>query len=189
MKQIVLLFLLGSFAFISNAQTQLSTQASSQSKSGSSPKPKNESTLNDKFPKAAEWPSFRRDGTLEARSPLKGSITKPEIVWKQFVGALESRIVIEPGSGKTKLDLPGEAVKPGADTIALSDFVPIPKTPEEDNSSLTSTYADVLPQYPGKEKLEFESAFDKKMTNGQWAPSAGVCFGMNLTGIGVQSVS
>ena len=84
----------------------------------------------------------------------------------------------EPGSGKTNLDLPGEAVKPGADTIALSDFVPVPKTPEEDNSSLTSTYADVLPQYPGKEKLEFESAFDKKMTNGQWAPSAGVCFGM-----------
>ena len=109
MKQFVLLFMLGSFAFISNAQTQGNSQASSQSKSMSSPKPKSESTLNGKFPKAVEWPSFRRDGTLEARSPLKGKITNPGIVWKQFVGALESRIVIEPGSGKIKLDLPAEA--------------------------------------------------------------------------------
>ena len=178
MKQFVLLFMLGSFAFISNAQTQVNSQASSQSKSASSPKSKSESTLNGKFPKAGEWPSFRREGTLEAHSPLRGKITKPGIAWKQFVGALESRIVVEPGTGKTTLDLPAEAVNPGTDTIALSDFVPIPKTPEEDNSSLTSTYADILPQYPGKEKLEFESAFDKKMTNGQWAPSAGVCFGM-----------
>ena len=150
MKQFVLLFMLGSFAFISNAQTQ-NAQASSQSKSASSPKPKSESRLTPNFPKRWNGHPFDVMGHWRACSPLKGKITQPGIAWEQFVGALETWIVIEPGSGKTKSDLPAEAVKPGIDTIALSDFVPIPKTPEEDNSSLTSTYADVLPQYPGKE--------------------------------------
>lgn len=170
MKQIVVLFISGFFLLISaSAQDQLNPSGGITGKSN----------VNGKFPKAGEWPSFRRDGTLEAHSPLRGKITKPVVAWKQFVGALESRVVIEPGTGKTKLSLPGdEAPSRKADTIALADFVPVPRSPEEDNSSLTSTYADVLPEYPGKEKLEFESAFDKPMVNGQWAESSGVCYGM-----------
>ena len=179
MKQFVLLFMLGSFAFISNAQTQVNAQASSQSKSAPAPKSKSESTLNGKFPKAGEWPSFRRTGSQEAYSPLRGKITNPVVVWKQFAGALESLVVVEPGNGNNQINLPGEEVKITAkDSIIKTDFIPTPKTPEEDNNmhSVSSTYADILPDYPGKEKLEFESAFDKPMTNGQWAYCVGRCF-------------
>jgi hypothetical protein len=131
------------------------------------------------FPKSGEWPCMRRTGTLEAHSPLRGNITKPGIVWKQFVGAIESLIVVEPGEQNTKLNLPGEELKAQApgDSINRVDFIPIPKSAEEDNnmSSVSTTYADILPEYPGKEKIEFESAFAKPMTNGQWAYCVGRC--------------
>jgi hypothetical protein len=170
MKQIVLLFILGSFAFIGSAQGQITPSASTSDKF----------VTGNTFPKPGEWPSFRRSGTLEAHSPLRGNISRlPVIAWKQFVGALESRIVVEPSSGNVKLSLPDDETKsPASDSIALADFIPRPRNPEEDNSSLTSTYADVLPEYHGKEKLEFESAFDKAMKNGQWAESAGICYAM-----------
>ena len=32
-----------------------------------------------------------------------------------------------------------------------------------------------FPKYPGKEKLEFESAFNKTMINGEWALCVGRC--------------
>ena len=108
-----------------------------------------------KFPKPGEWPSLRRNGTLQARSPLKGNITQPAIVWKQFVGAMESLVVVETTDKNTKLSLPGEETKPldPADTITMADYIPVPKNEEEDNSSRNFTYADVLPEYPGKEML------------------------------------
>lgn len=130
------------------------------------------------FPIAGEWPAFRRDGTLQAHSPLKGNMTKPKIVWKQFVGGLESRIILETGSGDMQLTLPGdEDISSPADSIALADFIPTPRRPEELNTlnTFTATLADVLPE-PGKEKLEFESTFNKPLTNGQYARCFGRCF-------------
>ena len=166
MKHTLLVLMLISFAGIAHAQGQ-------PSKTEVPPR------TNAKFPKPGEWPAFRRTGTLEGRSPLKGNITKPTIAWKQFVGALESRVVVESGDGKTTLKLPGDEIKiSGADSIALAEFIPIPKNEEDKNSSMTTTYADVLPEYPGKEKLEFESTFDKPMTNGQYARSFGTCYAM-----------
>ena len=82
MKKIALLCIIGSIAFIDSAKAQTT---SSQDKF----------KTQEEFPKAGEWPAFRRTGTLEGHSPLKGNITNPAIVWKQFVGALESRVVVE----------------------------------------------------------------------------------------------
>ncbi len=167
MKQVVLLFIIGSFAFTGSAQVPVNSSTKTQGQ-----------TTDNKFPKPGEWPAFRRTGTLEAHSPLRGNITKPAIVWKQFVGALESRIVVEPSEGKIKLNLPGDEIKPSipSDSIALADFIPTPKNEEDENSSWTTTFADVLPEYPGKEMLEFESTFNKPMTNGQYARTLGTCY-------------
>ncbi|HEY5748714.1 MAG TPA: hypothetical protein VIU12_21740, partial [Chryseolinea sp.] len=122
MKNTLLVLMLISFAGIAHTQGQ-------PSKTEVPPR------TNAKFPKPGEWPAFRRTGTLEGRSPLKGNITKPTIAWKQFVGALESRVVVESGDGKTTLKLPGDEIKiSGADSIALAEFIPIPKNEEDKNS-------------------------------------------------------
>ena len=131
MKKTVLLFVLGSFAFAGSAQTQVN----------SSTKALNNPSRDGTFPKPGEWPSFRRNGTLQAHSPLRGNIAKPAIIWKQFVGAMESLVVVEPGERNTKLNLPGEETEPRvpADSITMADFIPVPKNEEEDNSSRNYT--------------------------------------------------
>lgn len=134
-----------------------------------------------KFPKPEEWPSLRRTGTLEAHSPLKGKITNPEIAWKQFVGALETHVVVEPGSSNSTVELPEDATDStaiAAQDVDVETF--LPKLSAEDENRVdqtTVTYADVLPEYPGMEKFEFESAFAKTMKNGEWPPAVGRCFG------------
>lgn len=131
------------------------------------------------FPKPGEWPSLRRTGTLEARSPLKGEITNPQIAWKQYVGALETHVVVEPGQQQGTLQLSSDESEsnPSTNSIAIEDFIPKYAVEDENRAEQTTvTYADVLSQYPGKEKLEFESAFVKTMTNGQWSAAVGRCY-------------
>ena len=166
MRSLLLLFVVASFLFLAPTQAQDASKP---------PVAKKEETGRDIFPKPGEWPAYRRTGTQEGYSPLRGNITKPKIVWKQFAGAIETLLVVEPGSGKNKLSLPGDEVKlaVASDSITKADFIPTPKGPEEDTSPWNSTYADILPEYPGKEKIEFESAFGKTMTNGQWAQCIG----------------
>jgi outer membrane protein assembly factor BamB len=105
-------------------------------------------------------------------------MTKPAIVWKQFAGALESHVVVEPGDVDEQVRLPDDENESGnpAGPVPIQKF--IPKVPEEDanpSEQTNVTYADVFPEYPGKEKFEFESAFQKTMVNGQWPPSVGRC--------------
>lgn len=131
------------------------------------------------FPKPAEWPTIRRTGSLQARSPLKGKITDPAVVWKQFIGALESDVVVEPGNTETQLNLPDDETVSAnaADAVPFAEFVP--QLPVEDQNNCANeanfAYADILPEYPGKEKIEFESAFRKSMIDGQWPPCVGRC--------------
>lgn len=181
MKRILLLFMLGSFALLTSAQDQTRSSAKSTGKL------KNASGSNQpagKFPKPGEWPAFRRTGTLQSHSPLKGKMTHPAIAWKQFVGVLESRVVLEPGGKQFQLDLPNDEVrlKSASDTIATTDFNPLPKTPWEVNDIATgygsTTMVDILPEYPGKERIEFESTFFKANILGRYAPSVGRCFAM-----------
>ena len=130
------------------------------------------------FPTPEEWPAYRRDGSLQARSPAHGSIVSPRIVWQQFVGVLESQVVLEPGSGNGRLTLPMDELAPGSisASLAAGNFLPKPDLVEGEACSTTTTYADVLPDEPGKEKIEFESGFAKPTVNGQWQKCVGRCF-------------
>jgi hypothetical protein len=130
------------------------------------------------FPTPEEWPAYRRDGSLQARSPAPGSILSPRIVWKQFVGVLESQVVLEPAAAKSRLSLPPEESAPGSvsPSLAAGDFLPKPDLVEGEARSTTTTYAEVLPDEPGKEKIEFESGFAKPTVNGQWQKCVGRCF-------------
>ncbi|MBI2925318.1 MAG: VCBS repeat-containing protein, partial [Verrucomicrobia bacterium] len=115
---------------------------------------------------------------LDARSPLRGRITEPRIVWRQFVGQWESLVVIEPGARDSQLTLRDEEqiAEGAAQRYPLTAFIPAPKHEDDDNSSPNVTFADVLPNEPGKEKLEFESGFSKPTINGQWQKCVGRCF-------------
>jgi len=151
-----------------------------QEKSQSNNREQAASATEGTFPKLGEWPTLRRSGSLEARSPLKGQITKPDIAWKQFIGALETHIVVEPGDSQTQLNLPDDETTPAnaADSFPVTSF--IPELPVEEQNICANeanfTYADILPEYPGKEKIEFESAFRKPMVDGQWPKCVGRCF-------------
>ncbi len=130
------------------------------------------------FPAPEEWPAYRRDGSLQAHSPARGSIASPRLVWQQFVGVLESQVALEPGSGKNRLTLPLEeapagAVPPG---LVAENFLPQPDLVEGEARSTTTTFADVLPDELGQEKIEFESGFAKPTVNGQWQKCVGRCF-------------
>src|SRR5688572_3847434 len=99
-KKILLLGILGCWAFTSYSQAQITASAKVGDKLTSRPAKIIPAAM---FPKSGEWPCMRRTGTLEAYSPLRGNITKPGIVWKQFVGAIESLIVVEAGERNTEL--------------------------------------------------------------------------------------
>jgi outer membrane protein assembly factor BamB len=130
------------------------------------------------FPAPEEWPAYRRDGSLQAHSPARGSLVSPRIVWQQFVGVLESQVVLEPASGESRLSLPLEQVAPASipSGLAPENFLPKPDLVQGEARSTTTTYADVLPEEPGKEKIEFESGFAKPTINGQWQKCVGRCF-------------
>src|SRR5688572_20414235 len=51
------------------------------------------------FPLPGEWPCFRRDGGLTARSPASGRISEPHIVWKQSVVSLRTECIAEREQG------------------------------------------------------------------------------------------
>jgi outer membrane protein assembly factor BamB len=130
------------------------------------------------FPAPEEWPAYRRDGSLQARSPARGNIASPRIVWQQFVGVLESQVVLEPAEGKSRLALPLEesvsaSIPP---TLAPENFLPKPDLVQGEARSTTTTFADVLPDEPGREKIDFESGFAKPTVNGQWQKCVGRCF-------------
>ena len=114
MKSLLLLFVLGCFFFLAPAQAQDASKTQG-SKNGAG-----------MLPKPGEWPVYRRIGTQEGYSPLRGNITKPQIVWKQVAGAIETLVLVEPGSGKNKLTLPGDEVKLAVATASItkSDFIP-----------------------------------------------------------------
>jgi len=129
------------------------------------------------FPAPEEWPAYRRDGSLQAHSPARGRIVSPRIVWRQFVGVLEGRIVLEPAPGQRRLFLPLAEVEPGSVSpgLAEEDFLPKSDLGENELRSATTTYAGVLPGEPGLEKIEFESGFAKPTVNGQWQKCVGRC--------------
>lgn len=135
------------------------------------------------FPVAGEWPCERGRQSLLARSPLKGHLTTPRLAWKYDTGSLRTSFVVEPAAGAGSLRLPD----PNAPLAALDRGDPrwglLPPEAEVGGGrqplwrTERVTYADVRPDLPGLEKIEFESGFDLPTVSGRWQPCAGHCYG------------
>src|SRR5437870_1433868 len=112
------------------------------------------------FPRPGEWPCYRGNGRLDARSAGKGRIAQPRIAWKQFVGARETWLVVEPGQKSEILPLPTQDIHDDAGEAADPRWgLSVPLGDLEGRSqpiyrSGTVTYAHVLPEAPGLQKLE-----------------------------------
>jgi outer membrane protein assembly factor BamB len=148
----------------------------------------NGGAMNSAFPLPGEWPSYRGNNRLDGHASLRGQILQPHILWKQFVGTLDSWFVLNPGENTGKRNPAG--------SISIDVHIPLSNPPTTDASwglsrnpvvqdgaplpiAQTSTvaYAHVLPDRPGYQKLEFESGFAKPTTNGDWAHDCvGRCF-------------
>ena len=124
-----------------------------------------------------EWLCFRGNPSLDARSTARGHIRTPHIAWTNFIGTLESWLVVAPATQSSSLALPNHESNASLNALAdprwqsltgsgRGDFVPTAQT----------TFADVLPDEPGLEKLEFESGFSQPTVNGQWQDCVGRCF-------------
>lgn len=129
-----------------------------------------------------EWLAHRRDGTQQARARGQGQIRAPHVSWKHFVGQIETTLLLTPTLGAETLILAPDSTL--APCSALDDprwglappsvcvrgaCVPVENT-------VTSTYAEALPDLPGPIKFEFESGFDIPTVNGQWQDSIGRCY-------------
>ncbi len=102
---------------------------------------------------------------------LSGGIGAPQIAWKKFTGLTENQYVLQALEGEANWSAPwgptwGLAAEP-SDIAGQQSAV---------QNSTTTTYAEVLSAYPGLEKLEFESGFDKPQIDGQWQDCFGRCF-------------
>jgi len=138
------------------------------------------------FPKTGEWPCFRRDGTLQSRSPGKGTTTSPAIAWKHFVGTVETLLVVEPGPGDTALAVPGRESQAGLAEARHQRWGFSPPLGELEgrtqpvSRTFRTTYAHVLPGEPGLQKIEFESGFAKPTVDGEWDLCVGRCFAWRM---------
>lgn len=128
-----------------------------------------------RFPEPGEWPCFRRDGTQQAYTPLRGSITAPTVQWQASVGATRTLLELQPEA--TPRAVPAEVKPdPGDPRWGLAAHLgDIAGKQQRWEPSAQVTYADVLPDVPGLEKIEFESGFNKPTVNGQWQDAVGWC--------------
>ena len=133
------------------------------------------------FPASDEWNGYRGNATLDARSSLRGRITTPAIAWKHFVGAIDVLAKVEPGAGDSVVTLdptqdPGRAAEAADPRWGLAPPMgEVAGQVQAIGSSSTAAYADILPDVPGLEKLEFESGFNIPTVNGQWQKALGRC--------------
>ena len=131
---------------------------------------------------SGEWSGNRGNSTLDGRVALRGDITQPRIVWKQFVGAIETWLVATPGEASASVRTPPSDAQPLVAEVYDAAWGREPPTGELEGraqpicSSTTTAYAHVLPDARGLQKLEFESGFGIPTVNGQWQPAIGRCF-------------
>lgn len=131
------------------------------------------------FPLPGEWPCSRRDGTQQARSPLRGHITTPAIRWQFSVASQRTVLQVEPGDSAAAFAVPAglPGVNTGEPRWGLTPpLAAIAGQQQPLWHDSQTTYADVLPDVPGLEKIEFESGFAKPTVNGQWQSCVGRCF-------------
>lgn len=112
------------------------------------------------FPLPGEWPCYRRNASLDAHCPAKGRIGKPAIAWKHFIGVIETTLSVEPADGDQSLSLPVKDAPIDAGVLGDSSWGLRP--PEAEiagrrqplRHEMFCTYADVLSEAPGLEKIE-----------------------------------
>jgi len=128
------------------------------------------------FPLPGEWVQYRGNRSLDGHVQGRGKITKPTIAWKQFVGRVESTIVVEAADDPSKLKLAANAPHrhvPADEGWQRRWFDPQPQGTIEGREqplvpSSTVTYADILPDVSGMERVEFASGFALPTRNGEW---------------------
>jgi len=127
-----------------------------------------------------EWLSVRGNPRLDARSPGKGRITDPGILWKQFVGGYDTFIEIAPGAENATTSVPADTItKKSIEVLSDDRWGLTPPITLIAGSSqpwwrdTCTVYADILPDSPGLEKVSFESGFNKPTVDGQWAKCIG----------------
>ncbi len=112
------------------------------------------------FPKPGEWPCRNRNASLDARTTFKGRLTHPKIAWKHFVGVNEAVLVADPADGDAIVALPvADLADPGneAENARWGLRPPVgllQGRTQPIRSGGFHTYADVLADPPGLEKLE-----------------------------------
>jgi len=132
-----------------------------------------------KFPMAGEWGCYRRDGSQQARSPLKGKISSPKIAWKHYVGAIDTLIEAKPDDGDTRVSVPAGKLGDLSTVTNLQRWglQQPPAMIEGRRQPLRrgghTAYVDAVPDVPGLEKVEFETAFRASGTTGGWPMSSG----------------
>ena len=130
----------------------------------------------------AEWLTQRGNNSLDGHTGAKGALVAPKVVWSQFVGVFDAFVVAAPGDGPAAVPLPdndktslsGDASDGRWGLSAPPGNFEGRGQPVPGNTSVVC--ADVLPDVPGLEKVEFESGFSKPTVNGKWQPCVGRCF-------------
>ena len=135
-------------------------------------------TASARFPNDGEWTCFRRDGSQQAHSPLKGTIREPTIAWRHSIGFANALIELRPsGQAGGVTVLRGE--RGNADPV-LADArwglrAPMGLIAGRDQPvqrGTTLTYADIDRTCPGLERIVFESGFRGSGAGGAWPTSA-----------------
>lgn len=136
----------------------------------------------DQEAQSGEWPTFRRNGSLDGHAAGKGRITAPRIVWRKYVGRTETQLLVEPATAPSVLTVP-----PGSETVTRAKEVSQRRwSPDRPYGQIagqrqpilptaTETYADIFPEIPGLEKIEVASGFNLPTRNGQWEAGPARC--------------
>jgi hypothetical protein len=131
----------------------------------------------------SQWTCYRGNRSQDARAMLAGQITQPRIAWRHFVGAIQTVVAVDGGDAVSELVVPDTAsLEAGARPIDRKRWEPpVPlgslagKQQPIPYGSCTETYADVLPDSPGLEKIEFSSGFHVPLVAGRYQTTAGRC--------------
>ncbi|MDP7018057.1 MAG: PQQ-binding-like beta-propeller repeat protein [Pirellulaceae bacterium] len=128
--------------------------------------------------KPSDWRQFRGDRGLTGRSILQGHIVKPSIEWRHFIGQRETLLTVRfDEKGSRQQTLPTEdlaADRYNAIRAEWNEGGPWFDLEGDGRKSAGRQtpfhkLGDFLPQRPGLEKLEFESAFLKPSP--PWSPA------------------
>ncbi|MDC0935957.1 hypothetical protein OAS39_06700 [Pirellulales bacterium] len=135
------------------------------------------------FPSPGEWPMHRHNRSLDGHAPGQGQISKPHVAWKHYLGRIVTWLVVTPARQTSTLAIPVDRIAAlpidaqwrqrwhgdqWLDEIA-GRTMPVERTH-------TMTYAEVVADSPGLEKIEFTSGFGLPTRDGKWQYGRGRLF-------------